>query len=174
LVVNHGDFAPGQFLDLTEDQKFARPAFESMPAGVHVGTAARRWPTIGTVAAPAGIAADIDYDTDILDAPSQGQMQVRSTGTPHSDSGSGPVVLEDWLLARLVPGGAAANSARRIDVNRHDGPDQRITITPERYVVAAKNSLKPAPGKPASQTQAAQQVTNQAAQQLVTIAELTP
>ena len=29
-----GDFAPGQFLDLTDDEKLSRPSFEAMQAGV--------------------------------------------------------------------------------------------------------------------------------------------
>ena len=36
-VVDH--FAPGQFLDLTDEEKLHRPAFEDMPAGIHLGPA---------------------------------------------------------------------------------------------------------------------------------------
>ena len=54
LAATHDDFAPGQFLDLTDDQKLAGPAFQSMPSGVRVATATRRWPTAGADPHPLG------------------------------------------------------------------------------------------------------------------------
>ena len=173
LAATHDDFAPGQFLDLTDDQKLAGPAFQSMPSGVRVATATRRWPTAGADAAPAGVDADLGYDTDVMDAPPSAlQLIAAPGGAGPAAGGTSPAELEEWLLARLVPGGAAANSAQRVDVNRYAGPDQRVAVAPERYTVAARATLQPRAGDASSFAQAVQRVTDSHAEQVVTVAEL--
>ena len=55
-VADH--FAPGQFLDLSDDDQLRRPAFEDMPAGIRLGPA-------GGVRTDPGLAtqSDLHYDT---------------------------------------------------------------------------------------------------------------
>jgi uncharacterized protein DUF6603 len=54
-------FAPGQFFNLTEEQKLAGPEFEPLPAGLTgIGTGAITWGT--------AVPASFDYETVVIDA----------------------------------------------------------------------------------------------------------
>ena len=52
-------FARAQYFDMTDDEKLAAPAFESMPAGVEIGTSGV---TFGM-----GVQSTTDYETLIYD-----------------------------------------------------------------------------------------------------------
>jgi hypothetical protein len=113
----------------------------------------------------------------VIDAPPQPGTPLVEAATATVPTGAPPIPREemtDWLLARLVPGGSAAHSVLRTDVNRHTGPDQEVTVVAERYVVAGKRSLDETDSDPASQAQAAQLLTDPDGQQVVTVAELAP
>ena len=114
LTPTTDDFAPGQFLDLTDDEKPGRPSSRCRPAyGWARPTPAG--PGVGGRPVTAGVSVEFDYEVQVIDAvPSRG-WQTRDTK---------PVTarLEDWLVDGLVVGGAAANSARVTELGRYAGP----------------------------------------------------
>lgn len=177
LTPVHDDFAAGQFLDLTDDQKLARPAFEPMPSGTRVSTAARRWPTAppanpappAAPAPPAGVGADLTQDTDVIDAAPDGGWSTRDR-----PGDATPQVLDGWLRDRLLPGGAAANGPVRAGPARYQGPSLAIGVPGERHRTAPLDTLPTYPtGTPGGTSYAQAAQTGAVARQVVTVAEVT-
>jgi hypothetical protein len=113
-------FAPGQFLDLTDDEKLSRPSFEAMPAGIRVGSTAVR----------AGTARDyeVTYETRIV-GPDRASRPARPID--HL-----AIFATEHRLHRL------SEQARTRDTNfqkgryRHHGRQPAIAVEPERYGIA--------------------------------------
>lgn len=111
-VADH--FAPGQFLDLSDDDQLRRPAFEDMPAGIRLGPAdgVRTDPGLATQ-------SDLHYDTVY----------------PHQNLSPGRDVfplLRQSAFAVLAAG-AAGRSALRADV-RYTSPPVPIVFAPAAEV----------------------------------------
>jgi hypothetical protein len=108
-------FAPGQFLDLSEDDKLRRPAFEDMLAGIRLG------PPDGISTDTANATeSDLHYDTFY----------------PHQNIGQGPDVLFSLKSGAysVLRAGAAGRSALRADV--------RYASKPDPIVLAAAGAVK--------------------------------
>lgn len=154
-------FPSGQFADLTDDQKISRPGFEQLPSGGRGVTAQFRWPVVNQ--APVAVKVELKYDEAVIDAP-PGQAPQRRTNTRKT------VALESVLIEPAARSGAAARSAarQRDDVS---GPERKVEVVGERYVVAAKDSL-PAAAQAAGGRAYAQAAATRGSGQLVTVGEL--
>jgi hypothetical protein len=133
------EFAPGQFTALTDDERLARPAFETMRSGGRVAFPGLSLPDDGQ----SGVRGAIGYEEFVVDVdPDSGTS---TTGAP----GGPPATLPDAALAGLVHGGAAAAAATRVDgAAGFRGPDLAVAVLPERYVVAGTDTLTRAQGAP--------------------------
>ena len=117
-------FAPGDFLKLTDDQKLARPSFESLNAGVTMGSAA--------IAGGARAQTNFAYKQYILtDAPNQ-----------VADHHLSPAALK--ALAATGPAGRAPD--RTTGSARYAGDNQPVTVTDTPYAVSRKDALSAAAG----------------------------
>ncbi|MEV5410328.1 DUF6603 domain-containing protein [Thermopolyspora sp. NPDC052614] len=150
-------FAAAQYAELSDDERLSRPAFEQMPSGVTATVSAHRWPQ-DAAGTPIARTADIVYDEaviDDVDAPTPDPVGRR---------------LDPALAGLLVASGAAAGSAsRRAQAVR--GPDQRVEVVEERYVVVPVGALPDTP--PAAPTSYAQAAERRGEGQLVTAGEVT-
>lgn len=83
-------FPAGQFLDLTDDQKLSRPAFEPMPAGIQIN------PT-GSAQFGSGEQANLQYETFRTDAPQKRLYILADFGWP---AAANKLVLDAIASAR--------------------------------------------------------------------------
>lgn len=153
------DFAVGQFLHLTEDQKIKRPAFESLPAGI-------TYSLTGTLEPDDAVVVDLDFDSVVLDAAPDGGWQVRD-GVRHTG-------IADWALDALLPGAAAAR-AHHEGPPRFAAPARHITVSGERFVTMPLDRLPRVQADqltPTSFAQAAQQIVDGDTLQVVTVSEV--
>jgi uncharacterized protein DUF6603 len=135
----YDDFAPGQFTALSDDERLARPAFESMRSGGRVAVTGTSLPADGKL----GKTAVMGYDEAIVDV--EPDTRATSTSAPTAPAATIP----DRALAELVHGGAAAAAETRISGSAaFRGPDLGVAVLPERYLVAGADTLTPAPGAP--------------------------
>jgi hypothetical protein len=155
------DFAAAQFADLSDDERLSRPAFEAMPSGAVAAAAGRyRW-VEDAQQRPVASEAAITYDEAVIDDPA-GPPQSSRLGVP----------LDATVAELLVAGGAAARSpARERDAVR--GPDRRIEVVGERYLVAPLTALPLGPEAAAEATSYAQAAESRGDGQLVTAGEVT-
>jgi hypothetical protein len=114
------DFAPAQFLDLSDDEKLSRPAFESLTAGAYVQTSG--------FAAGGSHSADMGYETVTVD---------ERTLLPTLDTSY--AAPADKLLVMAEHGAAA--SSKLTPPARFVAPSQGISTSKPRYVVAARSDL---------------------------------
>jgi hypothetical protein len=119
----HERFAPGEFIKLSDDERIARPSFESMPAGISLQ--------------PEGIAfggehaavSEIDFDQKIVGAaipPARRVMSGRAASTA------------------AVFGPAGRSALRNTGMARFRAPSAAVRLRPERYAVARVDDLTPA------------------------------
>jgi hypothetical protein len=155
------DFPAAQFADLSDDERLSRPAFEAMPSGavVAAGASRYRWVEDGQ-ARPAATSASIAYDEAVIDDPA---------GPPQSSRTAVP--LDATVAGLLLAGGAAARSPAR-ERDAVAGPDQRITVVGERYVVAPLDTLPLGPDAAKGATSYTQAAERRDGGQLVTAAEV--
>ncbi len=132
----YDDFSPGQFLSLTDDERVARPAFESMRSGGSVKAIRFRLPTGGEN----GVPGQSGYSESIVDV--EPTTSLRSATTPATGSAA-----PETILAALVHGGAAAHAETRSNGSREfRGPALEVGVVGERYVIADADTLTPVPG----------------------------
>ncbi len=123
-------FAPGQYFDLTDDERLAAPSFEEMDAGVAFGDDTH------TFARSAVIRSPFEY-TDIAIGPDG-----KATVEPDPVPADGPLVL---VLAGL---GAAARATHRDAATRFRTPlsdDAPVMRRPGYAVAAADSATSPGP-----------------------------
>jgi hypothetical protein len=117
------DFAVAQFLSLSDDEKLARPSFESFASGVMLETAT----TFGVPAA-----RQVAYDTwfaDTLDGPLR-----EDTGIPAPLPG-------DVLAGFLLDGAAARSELAQSGSARYAGPKHLVAPAELDFVVATSDQL---------------------------------
>jgi hypothetical protein len=133
----HDDFAPGQFMSLTDDEKLARPAFESLRSGGRVPVSSFRLPADR----PAGVAVQADYEEAIVDTePATGERQSRR---PSGNAAA----LPSALIAMLAGNGASGRAeTRQAGAAQFAGRRLDVAIKPERYIVAGADTLAPVAG----------------------------
>lgn len=136
----YDDFSPGQFKALTDDERVARPAFESMRSGGHVAVAAFRLPAD----LPAGVTSTGSYQEAAVDVePGSGY---RSAGPlPRRKGGRGVKrTLPANVVTALTAAGAAARAeTRSTGARQFRGPDLFVAVRAERWVAADTDTLDP-------------------------------
>ena len=129
-------FAPGEFFELSDDEKLTRPNFESFASG-------RRVVPPGTKAGATRKAA-LAYKT----------VQLRPQAEPKD---LGQQALTGGALSVLTAGGAAARAALRTtgETGFRGPPREGIALREPQYLVAGAETLAAA-GDPTTYTEAAQ------------------
>jgi hypothetical protein len=135
-------FAPGQFLDLTEAERLARPSFEQLPCGVELSAAALRFG--GDVDAGLLTGAAARYETKVVGA------------APRARRAPAVGPLPARTLAVSVQLGAAARTwADRPGGGKYRGRPRTIQARDPRYVIVHREDLRLAEqveGNPAAGT----------------------
>jgi hypothetical protein len=125
-------FSPGQFETLTDDEKLTRPSFEQMVAGAQFGGTGVRF-------SDSAVPVDLNYDDVRVDVDSETGKR-KQILTEHKFS------LSTDMYSELLKGGAAAvSSVQHRGSGRYRGPDQKVHVMNERYIVAKMNDLGAAP-----------------------------
>jgi hypothetical protein len=117
------DFAPGQFLTLTDDEKLASPSFESLQSGVAFS---------GTTKFGAAVARQVAYETLYVDTP----------GGPVREDTGVPAPFQIGVLAGILLHGAAGQSLLfQAGAARFAGPRKVVLPAALDYVVATSDQL---------------------------------
>jgi hypothetical protein len=114
------DFAPAQFLSLSDDDELSSPSFQPFAAGASLAEGAV---TFGRATAAAAIAPDTTFDTWVIDDTEGGQPHELGTSVP-------PDGL--WTIFR----GLADSGSRR-----YAAPSQPVVRAPLSYVVATTDQI---------------------------------
>lgn len=126
----HDEFAPGQFFDLTEEEKLTRPSFERFASGAVVTPS-------GGVTAPAGVSRRVEYETIEL--------------FPEGRRRLGPYIMEFLALVRAVRFANVASGPSSTDGPVRPLPSGVTVRGSELYVVASIDRLERADaGEPVS------------------------
>jgi hypothetical protein len=130
------DFAPAEFLDMSDDDKLAQPSFERHDAGVRL----KGGPDMVKCGPP--VAKDITYETFFID---------EAGGEPRTDAGTPP---QKWLLTDLLTvlgtGSAARATMMRAGNRRYTAPGNPIRVAEPAFVLVDADTLAPAGIGPAS------------------------
>jgi hypothetical protein len=132
-------FAPGQFRNLTDDERLSRPSFESYPSGLQFGLATH------LAAFPTG--SDMGYATVVVDptAPTPHLPTAEAAGPSAPD-----YVVPDAAFATQVPSGAAARAPlNAIGRAKFAAPRPTVDVAPATFTIAGTDDLKP-PGDKAA------------------------
>jgi hypothetical protein len=153
-------FAPAQFIEMSDDEKLSRPSFESMAAGVTIGSdeitfidKAEDWLEVKA----------IEFETWILDAETN---VARRSDSENPERPDGPKIfyqLSPALLEKQARFGGAANSEiRRTGKAKYRTTTGKYQISKEGWSIVATDDLtvQPTPGiearKPTNYSEAAQ------------------
>ncbi len=117
------EFAPGQFLDLSDADQLSLPSFSPMDAGVEVGAAAV---DVGSGTRTRAVATPFTYDTTIIDTQAQ-------------RPGLGYGIAEAALLAFNASAQGARSGLARYAPPLGVAP--LVALAPERWVVAGTADL---------------------------------
>jgi uncharacterized protein DUF6603 len=150
------EFAPAQFLTLTDDQELASPSFEQLKAGVHVAGSTTMY---GAAATGVGaLTRTLDYKTWFVDS---------ASGQKRSDPSSKINRFSVDQLHLVLERGAAGRSALRHTAGaRYLGPKRTLLRGAVQYVVATRDQLA-ASGVGAAQGQSYSQARSALASELV-------
>jgi hypothetical protein len=122
-------FAPGQFFDLTEEQKIAGPEFEALPSGLAgIGSNQTAWGTAES--------ATFDYETLVIDALQAQPSRIADHYRPREQ-----IALS---LARASAAGRAP--ARNQGRAAFKGSSQGIEVREPKYSVVSTDEMARAPG----------------------------
>jgi hypothetical protein len=117
------NFAPAQYLDLTDEEKLVRPSFESMQAGVRIGT--------GALAHGGAIETNLVYEERVIDPESDFRILPGSY-----------IISSEMMSVFTLTGAVAQSQASRLGSKAYEGPKFTISVTQAEYVVASKRDLK--------------------------------
>jgi hypothetical protein len=120
------DFAAGQFVELSDDERLSRPGFEAMPSGATSGMPRYRWP-VDAGGAPVQATVELAYDEAVVNADEPLAHQRRG------------VRLDPALGARIARDGPAGHSAARAAALAT--PDSRVVVVGERFVAGAPDAI---------------------------------
>jgi hypothetical protein len=135
-----GAFAPGQFFNLSADEKLSRPAFESFTAG-HTGIGSQ------DIYYPAGKArtAVFNYENVVIDIKDKDKPHPKTS--TRAATGNSGYTLHPAVAEALVDRGAAAQSPLQARGSRRfRGPKQPLGINEPGYVWVNKQTCKSAAG----------------------------
>ncbi len=125
-------FARAQFLDMSEDEKLAKPSFEPMDAGVEFSSAAFH-------ASASVLTTTLDYETAYIDFDAHGfnttrpDTRLRGVGTDHA------------LLGGLAASGAAGRAPQRHDEHQSAKARARVSLGSAPLAAATRDTLAMAP-----------------------------
>jgi hypothetical protein len=121
------DFAPAEFLDMSDDDKLAQPSFERHDAGVRLSS--------GLVISGSPVTKQITYETFFID---------ETGGEPRSDPGTPP---QAWLLtdlqAVLSIGSASRAGIMSAGNRRYTAPGNPIRVAEQAFVLVDAETLAP-------------------------------
>ncbi len=123
-------FAPASFLQMSDDEKIARPSFESMPAGIALQFQAISFGGQAPGTANQAVISEMDFDDRIVGA----SGEVVSGGRPGQLSGSLAV-----LAAAFGPAGRS--TLRRSGTARFQSEGASFRLREAAYVVAGVDDL---------------------------------
>ncbi len=134
------EFAPAQFVEMSDDEKLSRPAFESFPAGcTDIGTVAVKYDS------RLNVATDFGYETVLIDAKDVPRPNAKTRG----EDGANTYRLATGLMEALALRGAAGRSPlKNRGSARFAGPKQALGIQEPAFVVASTRDLGAAAGAP--------------------------
>jgi hypothetical protein len=122
-------FAPGQFFEMTDDEKIASPSFDTMEAGIMVGA------DNFTFSSSDGLSVVLTYKTILVDT------QTSTPGTRKDDYKLNP----DRLFEHARFGAAGRSDVRRTGTakfqNRQRAP--QVAVTKPGFVIASAEDLSP-------------------------------
>jgi hypothetical protein len=130
------DFAPAQFLDLTDADKLAGPSFERQDAGVSLGTIAARG------SSPARV-KQIAYETFYVDDPG-GQIR--------RDSGQKQTLVFTSVVMNLGLGAAGRAAVWKAGNRRFAAPGKPVEVASQSFTITSKLTLQSAGISPAAGT----------------------
>ncbi|RDH82147.1 MAG: hypothetical protein DIZ78_17175 [endosymbiont of Escarpia spicata] len=141
-------FAPGQFEQLSDDEKLSRDSFEPMVAGVTVGSRQMVWGGSNVIHY-----APIEYETETIDAPAGGitvaPVLLESARATRLKT-SRPVVTtplgRDELLAMCRRGAKAQSLKRRAGSGKHAvraNKHKAFTLKEESYQIVNTKDMAP-------------------------------
>ena len=122
-------WAPGDFFELTDDEKLSRPSFEQLPSG-HSGIVAA-----GVAFGTARQGAEVEYETRVIDA----DQRPRQAAAYRVPSAVQPVL-------------ASLDASHR--ATGYGGPSLAVSVSPQRYRLADASSLSPVEAEHASWVEA--------------------
>lgn len=132
----HDQFAPGQYFDLTEEEKLTRPSFERLTSGFAVSAT-------GGVTAPAGVSRKVEYETIEL--------------FPEGRKRLGTHVMEFVSVLRAVRYAKVAFGPSSTEGPLRPVRSGVIVSDADRYVVAGVDALEPADAASPGSYEAAKQ-----------------
>jgi hypothetical protein len=121
-------FAPGSFLDLTDDQKLSRPGFEAMPAGV------RSRPAGESVPHAESRQATLTYETFVGDPAPPAIWRIRSRADARK-------TFVDSIAALGLQAGAAGRSELRARSRYATEPDPIVLADPGESFIRSTTTL---------------------------------
>ena len=125
-------FARAQYLDMSEDDKLAKPSFEAMDAGVEFSSAA--FHPSGSV-----LSTVLDYETAYIDFDEQGFNPTRP------DKRLKGIGIDHTVLGVLAGRGAAGRTPQRLD-ERHAGKTRaRVSLAAAPLAAATRDTLASEP-----------------------------
>jgi hypothetical protein len=130
----YDDFSPGQFKVLNDDERVARPVFESMRSGGRVKISSFRLPDD----VPQGLPTTSAYDEWTVDVEPETGARVDK-----ARSGAGATLPTHVTDALVATGAAAQAETRQTGAPQFRGPTLAVTIRPERYLLAEVDSCEP-------------------------------
>ncbi len=135
-------FAPGEFLELSDDERLARPSFEKMAAGVSLRPAGVKFG--GQTVAADRASVTLGFETVIVDAAAEPARKPEGTHRPSAEAASAGVGL----------GAVARRHARRPGAAKYRGENRGFSVRPTTYVIGTRSTLETeaAAGTPAEGT----------------------
>ena len=115
-------FAPGEFLDLSDDQRLARPSFERMQNGVEAGS--------DVVSHGAGTRVAVGFDTILVDDIEEPTPQP-VVHTPDAAE----------IIAAVAQGGVARKRANRPGAAKFAGEARGLHLRDQGYAVVSRDTL---------------------------------
>ncbi len=131
-------FAPAEFIEMTDDEKLARPSFERLAAGVSLGRAGTSYGGQDPASADEAVASEMDFDEVIVDA--DGNLVVRTTG---GTRGTG-LLSGDLAVLAAGFGPAGRSTLRASGATRFRAPGKDLRVRSPGYVVAGVDDLQAA------------------------------
>ena len=125
-------FARAQFLDMSEDDRLAKPSFEAMDAGLEFSSAAFH-PSASV------LTATLDYETEYID------FDVHGFNPTRPDKQLAGIGIDHTLLSVLAAAGAAGRAPQRHDERQAAKTRARVSLASAPLAAATRDTLAAEP-----------------------------